>query len=107
MKIIEEKLVAIKDLPDGCYKERLTELTTNTDVKVQVVAVAGGAPDWTAYCGFPRSFHEMKPEREKAYAYYVRNVSSLAGVMSSGDKFPEDEAKLLFPNIETEWGYRK
>ena len=108
MNIIEQKQVMIKDLPDGYFKEQLTKLAKSTDVRVWVVATLGGSgKDWACYCGFPQTLVEMRPEFHKDFSYYVHNVSDPMGVASNGDKFPADEAQILFPYIKPEWGYRR
>ena len=107
MAIIEQKQVMVMDLPDGYYKDQLTKIATSTDVKVWVVAVEGCAKDWAAYCGFPSTLAEMRPEFHSSFAYYVGNVSHPSGVASNGDKFPADEAAILFPDIKLERGYRR
>jgi len=107
MNIIEQKQVMIKDLPEGYFKEQLSKMATSTDAKVWAVAVEGGAKDWAAYCGFPSSIHEIRPEFHRNFFYYVNNVSQPTGVALNGDKFPADEAMVLFPDIKLERGYRR
>jgi hypothetical protein len=97
--IIETKQVAIKDLPEGYFKERLTELATSPDVEVCVVATKGGYEDWAAYLGWPRSINDIKPEAQENARYYVARMSNPAGVASHGDKLSAKEAKFLWPWI--------
>lgn len=98
-RVSETKMVAVSDLPDGYFKERLTELARDTSVIVYVVAKAGSIGDWAAYIGFPE-IEDMKDQYKDDYHYYYycTNVHHPQGVLDHGDKLDRSMAIQLFPN---------
>ena len=92
------KRVAIKDLPEGYYKEQMTKIAKSTDCEVNAVCVKGGADDWAAYIGWVTTFSELKEEYQTYDGqWHVENNSSVPDVMDHGDKLTAEEAIVLFP----------
>lgn len=95
------KVVAIKDLPEGYFKSRLTSMVKKVESKVIVVAVGGWAHDWAAYIGWPK-FDDLLDSRQTADSmFYCAMVSTGDGVAERGDKMSETEARILFPECVT------
>jgi hypothetical protein len=93
------KTIAIKDLPEGYFKERLTELCIDTSPVVIVVAMDGQIGDWAAYIGWP-TFAAIKPEhRNNDIAYYCFTTGEAEMVAMYGDKLSRDEAIHIFPKL--------
>lgn len=88
-------------LPDGYFKERLTQLVSNPKTAmVTVVAKEGGSgKDWGAYIGWP-AIRFMKPDCiTPGTIYYCEHISSIGDVMGEGDKLSKDEAMKIFPEF--------
>jgi hypothetical protein len=98
---MQYKEVQIKDLPEGYYRGQLEQLVQNQHTKVVVVAKEGYNNDWAAYIGWPQ-LHELKPQYQASgnYEYYCERVHRPQDVADRGDKFPENEARELFPDIK-------
>jgi hypothetical protein len=99
---MESKTIAIKDLPDGYFKEQLTKFA-NEEAEVNVVVVMGFADDWAAYIGWP-SFDQIKPEHKDndSIQYYCRAVRAAQHVADHGDKLSKREACAIFPAMNPE-----
>lgn len=90
--------IKIKDLPEGYFKERLTDICVSPDVEVHVVAKLGYINDWAAYIGFPQLLGEVKPQHQSDLALYlISGLYEPEDVEARGDKLGEEEACLLFP----------
>lgn len=97
----ECKMVAIKELPDGYWKELLMKIAINENVTVAVVAKPGRIGDWACYMGFP-AIDEILPilRVKEDYQYYCTCVRYPEDVMANGDKLDEKTAVFLFPHWE-------
>jgi hypothetical protein len=98
-KRISFVLTPIANLPQGYYKERLTELVRDPRVAtVPVVAVEGLIGDWAAYIGWPHEAQLSEAAKQNAEClYYANHRSTLAATEKQGDKLSEREALALFP----------
>jgi hypothetical protein len=95
------KEVAVKDLPEGYFKEQLMKLAATPETKVIVVASVGYANDWSCYVGWPLELSEEGKKQDAAVRrYYFYTFSTWEGVASNGDKFNREEAEQLFPECK-------
>lgn len=89
----------VVDLPDGYFKERLTEIAIDPEVAdIWVVAKPGMIGDWAAYIRFP-SIDHTRPDQVLEYEYYLESVRDPDDVLHHGDKLSEGEARQLFPEF--------
>ena len=102
-KVEEHKMVAVADLPDGYFKEKLSEYVKDANrAMVCVVAKEGNIGDWACYIGWPK-YHELKDQfQTENNLYYCTKQHYVKGVKSYGDKVSQKEAEQLFP----EWSNR-
>lgn len=101
------KVVKVADLPNGYYKQQLTRLVEDPMVAdVVVLAKEGHNDDWACYIGWPKYEHLKMSARNAAALYCTQTIRTAHQVMEHGDKFPEEEAKQLFPEI-THLTYRE
>lgn len=99
---MHKKQIRIVDLPDGYFKEQLTQLVKEPELTtVWVVAKEGNNRDWAAYIGFPH-LEQLKEKFQGSsnYEYYCTRVHFSEDVASRGDKISEAEARAIFPEME-------
>ena len=98
------KNVKISELPDGYFREQLTKLVypvSPVAVDVNVVAVEGEVSDFAVYCGWPAAEYL----NGSSGAWDAENIREPGDVARNGGKFPEKEARILFPEL-SELRYR-
>ena len=93
---VTSKQVAVKDLPDGWFKERLMVIAKSQENKVWVVAKDGFIGDWACYIGFPDEMSEYGITQDPS-GWYRHQLTNWLGVMRNGDKVDEATARALFP----------
>jgi len=89
--------MAVKELPDGYFKEQLLKLAATPETPVLIVAVIGYANDWTACIGWPLDLSGYG-RRQDPSGYYQATFNDYEGVANSGDKLDEDTARAIFNN---------